>query len=161
MSQIAERAQIGVGTIYRYFSSKEELINALYIDIKTKMIQYVLQQYTPESSLQECFVQILSALVYYSMENPRELYFAEQYENSPLITAATRAEVARLMEAFQTLFCQAAKEGLLKELPIETLNALMHGAVIALVKLYLSGTAKPEDAELKKGIIAIWDMLKK
>src|ERR1700730_16443430 len=32
--EIADKAQVGAGTIYRYFESKEALVNALYRDLK-------------------------------------------------------------------------------------------------------------------------------
>ena len=43
MSQIASRAGIGVGTIYRYFANKDDMINALYLDIKTRIAEYTLR----------------------------------------------------------------------------------------------------------------------
>ncbi len=43
MSQIAERADVGVGTIYRYFAGKEDLVNALYLDIKARLAAHTLR----------------------------------------------------------------------------------------------------------------------
>lgn len=161
MSQIAQRANIGVGTIYRYFSSKEEMINALYIDIKTRLIRYILRNYSEDLPVQESFKQMFRDVVRYCIEHHPELSFMEQYENSPLITPATRAEASRIAGPVNNLFQRAAAENLLKELPLEMYGALIYGAVISLVKLYLSGKAKLDEGSLDAGLNAVWDMIKR
>src|SRR5581483_927722 len=45
MSQIAQRAQVGMGTIYNYFPSKEDLVFCLFSEIKTAMSLHVLEGY--------------------------------------------------------------------------------------------------------------------
>ena len=53
MSLIAEKAGAGMGTIYNYFASKEELINALYLKLKEDEADYMLQNFRSEISLDE------------------------------------------------------------------------------------------------------------
>ncbi len=161
MSQIAQRANIGVGTIYRYFNSKEELINALYIDTKTRITQCILRKYSDNAPVRESFRQLFSEIVHYYIEHPAELSFAEQYENSPLITAATRKEGSRLAEPIMRLFQRAIAPNLLKDMPFEILGAIIYGAIIALIKLYLSGAVKFNEENLEAGLNAIWDMIKR
>ncbi|MFZ5969919.1 MAG: TetR/AcrR family transcriptional regulator [Bacillota bacterium] len=161
MSQIAQRANIGVGTIYRYFNSKEDLINALYIDIKTRMTRYIFKNYSKDLPVREGFKQLLKDFVYYMIENPAELSFGEQYENSPLITAATREEGMRIAEPIEDLFKRAREQNLLKEMPIEILGTLLIGAIRSLAKLYLSGNVKFDEVSINEGIDAIWDMIKR
>lgn len=161
MSQIAKHANIGVGTIYRYFANKEALINALYIDVKTRLTRYALRNYSEGVSVRESFQQFFSDVVRYCSENPSELSFSEQYENSPLITATTHAEAIRIAEPLQALFRRAIEQNLLKDLPFEILSALLSGAVISLAKLYLSGKVNLDETSLAAGIDAIWDMIKR
>ncbi|MGE5708335.1 MAG: TetR/AcrR family transcriptional regulator [Bacteroidota bacterium] len=159
MSQIAQRAQIGVGTIYRHFPSKEALINALYVEIKTNLLRTYFEPFQASPSVPEDLKAILCQVVRYSLEHPTELLFVEQYENSPLITAATRDEVARLIAPFYELVLRAREENLLKELPFEMLVALIFGAIMALVKRALSGEVRLDEASTSVAIDAIWDMV--
>ena len=46
ISLIAEKANIGAGTIYRYFKNKEELINELFIEIKRRIINMKIERTT-------------------------------------------------------------------------------------------------------------------
>lgn len=160
ISKIAERANIGVGTIYRYFTSKEDLINALYIDVKTNSSRIILQSYSKDISVSESLKQVINNSVRYFIKNPTELSFMEQYENSPLITASTHEEASRLMNPLCDLFECAEAENLLKKLPFEVLITLFSGAIISLAKLYKAGTIKLDDEVLSTGIDAIWDMIK-
>ena len=42
MAMIAERANVGAGTIYRYFESKDVLITELYRDLEQRMYPFIL-----------------------------------------------------------------------------------------------------------------------
>lgn len=161
MSQIANRAHIGVGTIYRYFPSKDHLINALYLEMKTHITGEILRNYSRDTSVLESFRQLLKDVIRYFIENSAELSFLEQYENSPLITAATREEGLRIAEPIIDLFHRATEQQLLKELPFEVLGSLINGAIIALVKLELSNKVKMDEPSLTASIDAIWDMIKR
>ena len=111
--------------------------------------------------MRECLKQLLKDFVQYMLENPAELSFGEQYENSPLFTAATREEGMRIAEPIGDLFRRAREQNLLKEMPVEMLSALMSGAVISLAKLYLSGSVEFDEVSLAVGIDAIWDMIRR
>ncbi len=161
MSQIAQRANIGVGTIYRYFSSKEDLINDLYLDVKTRLAQYILRNYSASRDVHASFLVLLRNIVDYYIENPAELIFMEQYANSPLITAAAREEGLRLFAPVNHLFERAKEEELLKELPMEMLSTLAYGSTISLVKLKLFGKVKLDGATIDAGMEAIWDTIKR
>ncbi len=157
MSQIAGRANIGVGTIYRYFSGKDDLINSLYVDVKTKIARHILKNYTETGPVEACFYSMIGDTVLYFIQNPLELSFTEQYENSPLITSATREEGARISLPVTKLFKRAGQQGLLKDLPIDTLGAMISGATISLAKMYRFKA--PDSSNLEKAVNAIWDMV--
>lgn len=161
MAQISKRSKVSIGTIYHYFTSKEDLINALYIDIKKRLSQYVLQGYSKDMPVRKAFKHIFRRIIRYSVENPQQLSFAEQYENSPLITSATREEGMRLNEPINELFKRAHEQELLKDLPFETLGVLINSAVIGLAKFYISGSFSLEEESLEAALDAIWDMIKR
>ncbi len=161
MSQIAKKANVSIGAIYHYFTGKDVLINALYIDIKTCLAAYTLGNYSEDLPVRKAFKQLLGALIHYIIQNPSEFYFAEQYENSPLITASTREEIKRIGKPITDLFQRAMEQDLLKELPFEMLNALIGSAISGLAKLYLSGAVKLEEDSLAAGLDAIWDMIRR
>jgi len=160
MSQIAQKANIGVGTIYRYFSGKEELINELYIYIKTRMTETILKNYSGEKPVRDEFQEVLKEIIRYMAEHPAELSFHEQYSNSPLITQATKEQGVQIMEPVKELFRRARSENLLKPLPDMVLFTMVTGSVFSLAKLYLlQGLPVRVDA-IAAETEAIWDMIK-
>lgn len=161
MSQIAVRANIGVGTIYRYFPSKEDLINSLYIDIKTRLAQSVFKNFSETMPVRESYLLFLRSFVNYFIENPMEFLFIEQYSNSPMITDATRQEGLRMFDQSINLFNRAREENLLKDLPTEMLKAIINGSTMSLIKLYIFSEIKPDDATLNAGLKAIWDAIQR
>jgi AcrR family transcriptional regulator len=161
MSQIAEKANVGMGTIYRYFSSKEDMINALYIDVKTRLAQYALKGYSESMPVRECFLLLLRNITEFFIENPAELFFIEQYSNSPLITNVTREEGFRMFAQAHNIFKRASEENLMKELPIEIISTLAYGATLSLVKFWLSDKENINKTDLDAGIAAIWDAVKR
>ncbi len=161
MAQIAERADVAVGTIYRYFTGKDDLVNALYLDIKARLAAHTLHGYADGMPIREAFTLLLGNTVRYLSDHPAEVSFTEQYENSPIITDATRQDFSRMAGPLRELFARARAQGLLKDLPSEVLLALVSGAVLALVKLQRPGTARLDDATLDTALEAIWDIVER
>jgi AcrR family transcriptional regulator len=157
MSQIAEEANIGVGTISRYFKNKEELINGLYIEIRKRMAEAIGKGQDETAPIKTQFVKSLQNLIRYLIENPAEIQFTEQYENSPFITEATKAEIAKTASPISDLFIRAQKEKLLKPLPFPMLMSMFSGASMGLLKAYFQEKSPP--VKMNEAIEAIWDML--
>lgn len=160
MSQIAKKANIGVGTIYRYFSCKEELINELYLYVKQRMTESMMRSFKQNQSVQESFREALKSIIRYVIEHPDDLSFGEQYANSPLITQATKEHGGQIMEPIKGLFRRAQAENALKDLPQEVLFALVSGAVLSLAKLYNFTGVPLNEERLCMETDAIWDMIR-
>lgn len=161
MSQIATQANVGMGTIYRYFAGKEDLINALYIEIKQKLAQQALHGDSDQLPLRERFLLLLRNMAMFFIDNPAELLFIEQYANSPLITSSTREEILQMYAQVHALFATASAERALKELPLDVISTLAYGATLALVKLKLAKRDAMSDKELNDGIAAIWNIIER
>ncbi|GMO21825.1 MAG: TetR/AcrR family transcriptional regulator [Termitinemataceae bacterium] len=157
MSQIAEEANIGVGTIYRYFKNKDELINGLYLEIRKRMAEAIGKDHDEDAPLKTQFVKSLQNLIHYLIEHPTEIQFTEQYEHSPFITDETKVEIEKVASPISDLLIRAQKEKLLKPLPFPMLMSMFSGASMGLLKAYLQ--KKSSTAKMNEAIEAIWDML--
>ncbi|GHT57418.1 TetR family transcriptional regulator [Spirochaetia bacterium] len=157
MSQIAEEANIGVGTIYRYFNNKDELINGLYLEIRKRMAEAIGKDQDEDAPVKAQFVKSLQNLIRYLIEKPEEIQFTQQYENSPFITDETKAEIEKTASPISDLLTRAQTEKLLKPLPFTVLMSMFSGASMGLLKAYLQKKSSP--AKMNEAIEAIWDML--
>lgn len=83
----------------------------------------------------------------------------EQYSNSPLITALYHEKIRHLFEPQQKALERAVEEGIIKNLPIEIIQALMHGAMYSFIKFCLSRQEDLPKDVINKSFQAIWDMV--
>jgi AcrR family transcriptional regulator len=161
MSQVAQAANVGVGTIYRYFANKEDLINALYTDIKSRITQSMLRGYSDALPIRVRFITINYNLIHYYIDHPKELRFVEQYANSPFITNPSREASQRMMEPIAEFFGYAQAQEAIKKLPLEIMVALVYGGAVSLVKLHLSGAVVLDEPKLEQALEALWDTIKR
>lgn len=161
MSQISKFSDMSMGSIYHHFKNKEDIINALYIEIKKNLAAHVLDDCNAKESFAESFHQLLRNVFEFFVENPSDLFFLEQYENSPLITASTREEELLIIRPIEELFDQATAQDLLKDLPSGVLYALFIGSVVSLIKHHLAGRYQLDENLLSVTTRAIWDLIRR
>src|SRR5579863_6945948 len=94
MSQVAKRAKVSAGIIYHYYAGKEELIHALYGDLKLRFTAALAEGDLTGLSPGEAFQRIWLNAYRYRTSHPRELAFLEQYETSPYGRAFDKRKAA-------------------------------------------------------------------
>jgi TetR/AcrR family transcriptional regulator, repressor of fatR-cypB operon len=159
ISQIAEVSGICVGSIYHYFKDKNDMVNALYIEIKTRLARHLTPSFSDTADFRRSFSMLANSAIRYFMDHPSELLFLEQYENSPLITGPTRERESRIAEPMEKMFCGAMKQRLLKGLSSDILSALFTGSLISLVKGHLAGGYTLDDVSIEAATMALWDLV--
>jgi len=76
MAQVAREAGVAAGTIYHYFSSKEQLVNELYLEVKREFGQVLNLPLLVDLPFKEQFWKIWQALYQYYIENPLAFGFS-------------------------------------------------------------------------------------
>ena len=156
MAMIAAKAKVGAGTIYRYFASKDILINELFLEIKEHFTAAMLAYDDDSLSLKQRSENIWIALIKQYAASPIELRFIEQYANSPFLTTDTLRRQNELSAPFTRLLEQGVATGLFRDLPIEVLRAFMYGSAIQLAKQHIVGIIELNDSLLAASFEACW-----
>jgi len=160
-SMIAERAGVSVGTIYRYFPNKDELIHALYNKLEGRQRTFILKGYTEDLPFRERFFHLCRNIYQYLMENPLEFSFVEQYSTSPYGVANLRQKLDSYVEPFHSLFKQGIEQQIIKDLPLMLLFDLTFGPMINAVMDHNSGLLVLDDELIDGAIGAKWDAVKR
>jgi AcrR family transcriptional regulator len=160
MSMIADEAGVGAGTIYRYFDNKESLINELFLELKREINQVMLTGISPEASTEELFRKAWLNIFNYCVQNPQEMLFLEQYQNSPYLTPETEAATQEYMAPILSLYHAAVESGEIKNVPFEMLTIFAHDVTFALAKRQISGALVMDEAKLDIAVQACWDAIK-
>jgi AcrR family transcriptional regulator len=161
MSQIAQRAEVGMGTIYNYFPSKEELVLCLYSEIKLSMSDYVLDDYDETQPVVGRFLHLLTSTAHYGIQYPREFRLVEQLAQVPYIKEQAESTQYTLTTVFHQLFIEAQSQNLLKDMPPKVIALLISGALNALIEAHATRQITLDDALIKQTVAACWDAIKR
>lgn len=94
--QVAERAGVAVGTIYRYFPGKEGLVNALYRHWKRAFADVVFAAYDAGLEPAAAFDRLWAALADFAVCHPAAFAFLETHSHGAYLDAESRALTAAI-----------------------------------------------------------------
>lgn len=160
-AQIAKHAGVATGTLFHHFESKEELINTLYRDIKTRISESMLHALEGDAPPREKVRIVWFEVVTWALANKAEYQFKKHCEASPYISESLRQECEAKFAAVYHLFEQAANDGLLKELPVELLLSLMAGTMEGFINYLEKHPENIDNRELwEQSYSAAWDTIR-
>ncbi len=136
---VAERAGVGAGTIYRYFESKEALVNALYQKWKGEIATRVYSDFPLTASAREQFAAIWRRLAEFALGHPEAFAFLELHHHGSYIDAESRAVEARLHEFAAGFIRRAQVDQQVKPMDPMLMLALVNGAFIGVLRASREG----------------------
>jgi AcrR family transcriptional regulator len=164
MAEIAEKAGVAAGTIYRYFESKDALITELHRELKEKITAVLEKDYPAASPLRERFLYFLRELIRYFITNPLHFRYMEQYFNSPYGISMHRDRLlghSGRQDILMDIFNQGTEQQVLKELPKAVLFSLACGPLISMIRDHIFGVIVLDEALIEKTTKACWDAIKR
>lgn len=160
MGDISKEAGIATGTLYVYFKSKDELINALFAACRESTVEVSFKGYNPQQPFKPGFKNIWLNILRYRLQNFEESVFLEQCYHSPYITADTREKAQQLAAPFYALIARGQSEQLIKNVDPGLLLTFMIGSMNELIKQsHYSGTALTR-SKMSITFDLCWDALK-
>ncbi len=165
MAQLAKRANVAVGSIYRYFKDKDELIHELYSEVDVTLQKALVRAAEPSISTQQQFVHLMTDLIHYLQDHPYEFKFLEQYYNSPFGVEIKRDKLllsgsSGRQSAFGQFIAGTAKESI-KPMSAQVLYALVIGPVTFLLRDAISGLVELDEPRIKELADGCWNAIKR
>ncbi len=156
-SALAQEAGVGAGTLYRYFPSKEALINALYLELFEEQNRAIAPDAGPEAALTADVVadarlamwRAWHGLARWHLDRPEASNVMHQCRASGILTPETREHEQRAKEAGLAHFGEAIARGILRDLPLPVFWALFTGPITALTEARAAGELDVTDAVLR------------
>lgn len=116
MTKIAKLAGVAPATIYLYFQNKQDLINKLYIEIKSSFSACAFKGFNEELPVKKGFEIIWNNIADYKLNKMMEATFLSQCDNTPMIDEEYRKEGLKHLQPLLDLWERGKKEEIIKPL---------------------------------------------
>jgi AcrR family transcriptional regulator len=161
MADVAKQAGLATGTLYIYFTNKEELINKLFLHLKEEKIRLMFQSHQASDSFFVTFKKLWLSYFSLSLKEFHKMLFIEQYAYSPLLTEQTIRKSDELMQPMIDLLQQAQKDDLVKSYEPELIFSHIMGSALEIVKLYQKKQSLPDQATIENCFEMAWSSIRK
>ncbi|WP_394340352.1 TetR/AcrR family transcriptional regulator [Maribacter polysiphoniae] len=160
MSKIAKLAGVAPATIYLYFENKQDLINTLYLEVKSSFSVCAFKGYNKDLPVKKGFEIIWYNVADYKLNQIDEATFLSQCDNTPMIDEGVRKEGLKHLQPLLDLWERGKKEGIIKPLSVFILYAYTIyplSFLMAMQERNLCGLPKKVRDEIFQ---ATWDAIK-
>jgi TetR/AcrR family transcriptional regulator, repressor of fatR-cypB operon len=158
--EIASRAEVGLGTIYRYFESKDVLVNAVYQHWKLAILDAVLVEFPLDRPLKEQFLALWRRWGAFFLAEPAVARFLELHHHAEYLDATSRAIEHRAWDLAGQLIAAARVQGLVKDVPDAVIVALVEGSLVGLVRAQQNGKLELTPEVLEAAGTCVWEAIR-
>ena len=155
---IAREAGVANGSLFTYFETKAELLNALYLDLKTEMALAATSGLREDDELREQLFRVWRNWMSWALASPDKRRALAQLEVSGEITETTREAPHNSMKEVAILLRRVRALGAMRETPMHFVVMLMNAVAEATMDAMAEN---PEKAKSRRraGFEALWRML--
>lgn len=132
--ELARRAGVGAGTIYRHFKGKEQLVNELYRMWKLKLADELLTDFPFADPPRRQFAAYWERYTRFASAHPRAQAFMDLHHHADYLDDESRAVAERLERTAMAVVERMQTQGVVKALPPVLLMALVLGSLIGLFR---------------------------
>jgi AcrR family transcriptional regulator len=154
--EIAAKAGVAVGTVYRYFPGKEALVNALYREWKGLYNAFVLAPLPPELSTRERFGTYWRRMMTFARTYPRAIRFMDLHHHGAYLDNESHALSRVYADVALDFVAQAKSAGAIRSIDPTLVVAMMWGAATGFVKFASQGALTFDAATAATMEEALW-----
>ena len=161
-SKIAKNAEVATGTLFHYFKTKEELINVLYLEIKSQLISNMKIRIDELPTIRQKLEAMWENAVKWGMRNPAGTKFFAMFGTSPHITKLTREQGFQGFGFAVQIMQKGQEQDILKDVPIIMLMEMVGNMIHSSTNYFLNNPEQFENAEFRgKIFLLLWDSMKR
>jgi len=158
--EIADRAGVGAGTIYRYFESKEALVNEIYREQKLQFGRIATVDFPATAPTREQFRVLWTRMAKFSIDHPSSFVFLELHHHARYLDEGSRAVEQRMNELFARVVVAAQARQELKAGDPRVLMGLVMGAFIGVIRNCVDLRHTLGDADWKLAEQCMWEAIR-
>lgn len=160
MSKIAKMAAVSPATIYLYFEHKQDLINQVYIEVKTAFTEEAFKDYDASLPVVQSFEIIWRAIAKFKLTEVDKALFLAQCDSTPMVDEASRQEGLKHLQPLLDLWKRGQKEGCIKQLSPYLLYAYTVAPLSFLITMQQRDAFTLNNAHINHAYQAAWHSIK-
>ena len=158
-ARIAKAAGLAEGTIFRYFATKDDLLNELYMELKADVFERILADFPHEAGLRERTRHIWTEYLQWAMESPASRKVSALLHLSMVISEKTRSSVDAERGPVARTMKELGERGAFREMPPRFATAAMVAMQEAVMEL-AARKARQRTVLIEQAFEAFWRMAK-
>lgn len=156
--QVAERAGVATGTIYRHFLSKEEMVNEVFRHAKRTLAELLVDGFDLKKTPREQFHEFWLRLARFARDFPVYFVFLELQDHKGYLDNESRAVELQVLAPVWSFCLNCRQQGVSKAMATEVLMAMIWGAFVGMFKAEAMGYCRLTEEDIAQGETAAWDM---
>ena len=142
-SEISKQAGVAEGTLFTYFKTKDDLINALYREIKLELADAMMSDFPRKKNVGIRLRHVWDRWVNWGIANPNERKVLAQLTVSEVLTKESRDAGSAPFVEFQTMIRDAIEQRVFRnDVPVELISKSLAAMVEATIDLTASNRSK-------------------
>lgn len=156
-AEIAKTAEVATGTVFHYFSTKEELINCLYLHIKESMLNEVSDNYDENKPLKENLKALWLKFACFGLNESEKFQFILAFHCSPYITSLTKEQIETQTESMLGVYIKGIEKREIKEITFEMAMEYFWGNIVSTVNYFKNYPENMDEKNLNLSFELFWD----
>lgn len=161
IAQIAQEASVGIGTVYRNFKSKEDIIQQIWIWQKQEEAAFVFKDFEAKGTIRRQFNFLWERVIRYFVTHPLEFQFSYQFAASPILTKEIHKVAMKEFLVFDRLYEAGIKKEMFKPLKARHLRLFTFSTINGWILWAIDEKMKFTDETMQLFLTMSWDSIKK
>ncbi len=142
-SEISKQAGVAEGTLFTYFKTKDDLINALYREIKLELADAMMSDFPRKKNVRTRLRHVWDRYVNWGIANPKQRKVLAQLTGSEVLTKESRDAGSAPFVEFQIMIRDAIEQRVFRnDVPVELISKSLSALVEATIDLTVSNPSK-------------------
>jgi AcrR family transcriptional regulator len=142
-SEISKLAGVAEGTLFTYFKTKDDLINALYRDIKLELADAMMSDFPRKKNVRTRLRHVWDRYVNWGIASPKQRKVLAQLQVSEVLTKESKEGGSAPFVEFQIMIRDAIEQRVFRnDLPVELISKSLAALVEATIDLTVSNPSK-------------------
>ncbi len=156
VNKIAKRAGVSVGTIYRFYETKDDLLFAVYLAVKTDIHNAIMGATNAQQGTKDKIRAMWFGLVEYAIKSPQDFLFVEMLAPE----ARVNSRDTRALDEMRNEILQQIEDGItngtLVKAGTRSIELMLAAPAISLAKRASLMGVVPDEDQLNEVFSLVW-----